>query len=356
VGNVFSQNTSFDNPTNGSFTPLGPVGLHATGSPSFQVPYMQQWSLSVQRELLPNTLLEVAYVGNKGTHLIGIVDLNQVPLAVSVANPTKDANLLRPFLGYNTISDIAAAYYSNYHSLQISLNRRVSQGLNLGVAYTWSKTLTDNPSDRSDAPYNTYNPNAEYGPASFSLAQVLVFNYVYELPFYRSQQGVVGHVLGGWEISGITSFESGSPTTIFQFTDPFNSFDYAPNTPNTYPHGIGIDPSAVTPRPDRTGSCGGPKTVAKYINTASFTDAIGHFGTSGRGVCTGPGLNNWDISGIKNIQMSERFRMQFRAEFFNAFNHVSFNSFDNFTDDSTFGQLNGTHDSRIIQLGLKLYF
>jgi hypothetical protein len=325
------------------------------------VPYIQQWSLSVQHEVLPNTLLEVAYVGNKGTHLLGIVDLNQVPLATRVANPTKDANLLRPFLGYDAIQDIAPAYDSNYHSLQISLNRRVSQGLNLGVAYTWSKTLTDNPSDRSDAPYNTYNPRAEYGPASFSLAHVFVFNYVYQLPFYRSQQGLVGHVLGGWEVSGITTFETGSPTTIYQFTDPFNSFDYAPSTPNTYPHGIGIDPlvsaGVLTPRPDQTGSCGGPKTVAQYINTAAFTTAIGHFGTAGRGECTGPGFNNWDISGIKNIQMSERFRMQFRAEFFNAFNHVSFNSFDNNVGDGTlFGQLNGTHDPRIIQLGLKLYF
>jgi hypothetical protein len=337
-------------------TPLGPVGLHATGTPAFQVPYIQQWSLSVQHEVLPNTLLEVAYVGNKGTHLLGIMDLNQVPLAARVANPTKDANVLRPFLGYNTISDIAPNFYSNYHSLQISLNRRVSQGLNLGLAYTFSKTLTDNPSDRSDAPQNTYNPKAEYGPASFSLAHVFVFNYVYQLPFYRSQQGLVGHLLGGWEASGITTFETGSPTTIHQSTDPFNSFDYAAGTPNTYPNGIGIDPSAIFPIADQTGSCGGPKTVAKYINTAAFTTAIGHFGSAGRGSCTGPGFNNWDISGIKNIQMSERFRIQFRGEFFNAFNHVSFNSFNNNVNSSAFGQLNGTHDPRIIQLGLKLYF
>ena len=356
VGSVLSLNTSFDNPTQGAVTSLGPVQLHSSGTPAFQIPYMQQWSLSVQHEVLPNTLLEVAYVGNKGTHLIGITDLNQVPLAARVAHPTEDANVLRPFLGYNAISDIAASFYSNYNSLQISLNRRVSRGLNLGVAYTFSKTLTDNPSDRSDAPQNTYNPSAAYGPANFSLKHIFVANYVYDLPFYRSQQGVVGHVLGGWEVSGITTFETGFPTTIHQFTDPFNSNDYAAGTPNTYPDGIGIDPSAISPLADQVGSCGGPKTVAKYINTAAFSNAIGHFGTAGLGSCTGPGFNNWDISGIKNIQMTERFRMQFRAEFFNAFNHVSFNSFDNFVGDSTFGQLNGTHDPRIIQLGLKLYF
>jgi hypothetical protein len=184
-----------------------------------------------------------------------------------------------------------------------------------------------------------------------------VINYVYNLPFYSSQQGIVGHILGGWEVSGISNFESGSPTTIRQFNDPFNSVDY-PGMANTFPGGIGIDPSAVAPRPDIAAgaSCDGPKTFAQYINTGAFTTAIGHFGSAGRGICTGPGLNNWDIAAIKNIKITERFNMQFRSEFFNAFNHESFNSFDNDQQDSTFGQLNGGHDPRIIQFGLKLNF
>jgi len=349
----------FDNPAAGGFaTPLGPAGLHATGTPAFQIPYIRQWSVSVQREIFRNTRVEVAYVGNSANHLLGRLDLNQVPLNVRVADPTANENALRPFLGYGPIENITPLFHSNYNSLQISANRQVSRGLSFGVAYTWAKTLTNNPSDRSSAPYDTYNFRGDYGPADFSLPQVLVINYVYELPFYRSQEGIVGHVLGGWEVSGISSFETGFPTTIYQSLDPFNSFDWAPGSPNTYPGGIGIDPSVVTPRPDRAAgsSCGGPKTVAQYINTAAFTDAIGHFGTSGRGVCGGPGLNNWDISLIKNTQIGERLRLQFRAEFFNAFNHVSFNSFDNFKDDATFGQLNGDHDPRIIQFGLKLNF
>ncbi|MGH9743273.1 MAG: carboxypeptidase regulatory-like domain-containing protein, partial [Candidatus Acidiferrum sp.] len=151
VGSVLSQNTSFDNPTNGAVTPLGPVALHATGLPGFKVPSNQQWNLSIQHEILPNTLLEAAYVGSKGTHLLGEFDLNQVALAIREANPTDATNALRPFLGYGPITDIGSEFNSNYHALQLSLNRRVSQGLNLGVAYTWSKTLTNNPSDRSDA-------------------------------------------------------------------------------------------------------------------------------------------------------------------------------------------------------------
>ncbi|MHB8754398.1 MAG: carboxypeptidase-like regulatory domain-containing protein [Candidatus Acidiferrales bacterium] len=370
--NASNPTDIFDNPTSGTAVPpTAPAGLHSTGTPQFQVPYIDQWSVSIQREIVPNTRLEVAYVGNRANHLLGIYDLNQVPLNVreAPANATVQTNAIRPYLGYGAISTIAPSFRSNYNSLQISVNRQVGRGLNFGVAYTWSKTLTNNPTDRSSAPYDTYNFGAEYGPADFSLGQVLVINYVYDLPFYRDQQGFLGHVLGGWEVSGISQFQTGFPTTIFQFNDPFNVFDYCPTAApcavpgnptgaGLFPGGIGIDPSAVTPRPDRAAgsSCSGPGTVAQYINTAAFTDAIGHFGSSGRGVCTGPGLNNWDISAMKNIKINERFRMQFRGEFFNAFNHVSYSSFDNFTDDSTFGQLNGDHLPRVIQLGLKLYF
>ncbi|HEV2176849.1 MAG TPA: carboxypeptidase regulatory-like domain-containing protein [Terriglobia bacterium] len=338
---------NFDNPLQGAFIPLGPAPLHGTGTPAFKTPYNQQWSFSVQREIVPNTLLEVAYVGNTGTHLLGIFDENQATLAARTAAPLANVNSVRPFVGYGPISVVAPQFSSNYNSLQVSLNRRVSQGLTLGIAYTWSKTLTNTPTDRSSAPFDTYNFAADYGPADFSRNQIFVANYVYDLPFYRSQQGLTGRVLGGWELSGITTFESGFPTTIFQFFDPFDS---------AFPGGIGIDPSVVTPRPDRLSNGAGPGTVAQFINTAAFTDSIGHFGNSGRGIITGPGLNNWDLAAIKNVKLSERFRGQFRAEFFNAFNHVSFNSFNNFTDSSAFGQLNGDFEPRIIQFGLKLYF
>lgn len=349
--NVFPANPTdiFDGPTSVASTPpTSPASLHATGTPQFQVPYIDQWSLSVQREIVPNTRLEVAYVGNRANHLLGRYDLNQVPLNVRLANPTVEANALRPYLGYNVIESIAPLFRSNYNSLQISANRQVVSGLNFGVAYTWSKTLTNNPTDRASDPYDTYNFDAEYGPASFSRSQILVINYVYDLPFYRSQQGLVGHVLGGWEVSGISVFEKGLPTTITQFNDPFDAF----------PGGIGIDPSNVSPRPDMAAgaSCSGPGSVAKFINTAAFTDAVGHFGNAGRGVCTGPGLNNWDIAALRNIKFTERFNMQFRAEFFNAFNHVSYAGFSSNVDSSSFGKLTSAHDPRIIQLGLKLYF
>jgi len=350
----------FDNPGAGTTTTrLGPLGLHATGSPAFQVPYSQNWNLSVQREVIPNTVVEVAYVGSKGTHLLGEVDSNQVPLGVrfAPANANVFANALRPFAGYSAITSIISGFDSNYNSLQVSANRRVASGLTLGIAYTYSRTLTDSPTDRSTAPYDTYNLRMDYGPASFSRSQIFVANYVYDLPFFRGQQGFTGRVLGGWELSGITVFESGVPLTITQFNDPFSSSDFGAG-PGLFPDGLGIDPSVVSPRPDRVSgqSVIGPKTAQQWFNKAAWTDAIGHFGNSGRGVVIGPGFNNWDLAALKNIKVSERISTQFRAEFFNAFNHTSFLGVSTNVDSSLYGRVTSVHDPRIIQLGLKLYF
>ena len=351
----------FDNPGAGTTTTrLGPLGLHATGTPDFQTPYSQNWNLSVQREVLPSTLVEVAYVGSKGTHLLGEVDYNQVPLTTRflAANATVQANAIRPYLGYNNITSIINVFDSNYNSLQLSATRRVGRGLSLGIAYTLSRTLTDSPTDRSTAPYDTYNRSLDYGPANFSRNQVFVANYVYDLPFYQGQQGFIGHLAGGWELSGITVFESGVPLSITQNNDPFSSDDFGAG-PGLFPGGIGIDPSVVSPRPDLVigQNVGGAKTANQWFNTKAWTDAIGHFGDSGRGVVTGPGFNNWDLAAIKNIKITERLNTQFRAEFFNAFNHPSFLTVGTNVDTkSTFGLVTNTHDPRLIQFGLKLNF
>jgi hypothetical protein len=356
---VLVLNTSFDNPSAGTaFTRLGPVGLHATGQGAFHVPYYQNWNFSVQQEIAPNTLLEVAYVGGKGTHLLGLLDENQAPLSLREANPTANVNQLRPYLGYANINDVASLFDNTYHSLQVSLTRRVAAGLNFGIAYTWSKDLTDNATDRSTANYDSYNFALDRGPATFDVPQVVIINYVYDLPFFKGKQGFAGKVLGGWELSGISTFQAGFPQVVRQFNDPFNSFDYKSGTPGVFPGGIGIDPSPVAPRADVVPgvSLSGPGTVAEYFNTKAFADAIGHFGTAGRGLFYGPGLDNWDIAAIKNISLTERFSLQFRGEFFNAFNHVSFTSLDTNVDSGTFGRLNGDRGPRNIQLGLKLYF
>jgi hypothetical protein len=268
-------------------------------------------------------------------------------------------NTIRPYLGYQDFNTRASDFSSNYNSLQVSLNRHVSKGLTFGVAYTWSKNLTNNLSDRSNAIYDTYNYRLNYGPASLNTPQVFVANYVYDLPFFKAQQGLVGRLLGGWEVSGVTTVESGQSISVRQSNDPFNSGDFAA-APGTYPGGIGIDPSPIAPRPDRVlgASLSGAGNVTQWFNTNAFATAVGHFGTAAPGVLLGPGTQNWDIAAIKNIKIAERFSIQFRGEFFNAFNHVNFTSSGVVTNRNspTFGRLTAAHNPRNIQLGLKLYF
>lgn len=363
-----AANTSFDTPV--PVAGLSPVSLHATGSPAFETPYLQDYSLSVERELGSNSRLELAYVGSKGTHLLGIIDLNQVPLAArtgatgcvaggSATCPEEQA--VRPYLGYDAINTIATFFNSNYNSFQVSYNRNVASGLTLGVAYTWARALTDNSSDRSSAPYNTYNFRNDYGPADYQRSQVLVFNYVWLLPFLQHAHGWVGTAFGGWQLSGITTIESGLPLTVFQFTDPFNCDDIVSGgtacPAGTYPGGIGIDPSAVTPRPDITGQPNnGPQTAQQWFNTSVFTPAVGHFGTSGRGVVYGPGLDNWDIALMKNFRVHERFNLQIRGEFFNAWNFSEFNGVSTFVGSAGFGAVTSVFQPRTVQLAAEFSF
>ncbi len=354
-------NTSFDRPLGGTNTvPLGPASFDTSGTPAFKVPSYQDWNFSIEQQLFPSTVFQIAYVGTKGTHLLGEIDANQPTLATRQANPTVNVNAVRPYVGYSYFKTRTADFNSNYNSLQVSLNRRVSNGLNLGVSYTWSKNLSDNPADR-DAPLsNTYDYRYSYGPASLNTPHIFIANYVYNLPFFKDQRGVLGHVLGGWELSGITTVESGQSLTVRQGPDPFNAGSSG-NAPGTYPGGIGINAdTAIAPRADLVPgqSLDGPKTVSQWFNTGAFTNAVGHFGTAGRGILLGPHLQNWDMSGIRNFKFGERISMQFRGEFFNVFNHTNFTQGGLVvnTASASFGQVTAAHNPRNIQLGLKLYF
>jgi hypothetical protein len=296
-------------------------------------------------------VLEVGYVGTKGVHLLGDVNINQPTLASRLANPTVDANALVPSAGYQAVVSRATIFTSNYNSLQVSLNRRFSQGLTLGVAYTWSKLLTTNPQDRSLGVADAYNLKGSYGLSTLNTPQILVISYVYELPFYRHDNSLVGHVIGGWELSGITNFQSGQSTTVTQGgNDPFATL--ANNN-----SGLNLARGATAQiRTDLIGDPHGPKTAAEFFNTAAFVTAVGHVGTEAPGTVLGPGFQLWDISLIKNVNFGERVGLQLRLETFNVFNHGNPNSIDTGIASSTFGQVNGWHDPRTVQLGAKIKF
>ncbi|HZS46429.1 MAG TPA: TonB-dependent receptor [Blastocatellia bacterium] len=360
VNNISISNTNFANP--GSVlasVSAAPLTLHATPV-DFQVPYIQQWSLDLQREIKKDFIVEVGYYGSKGTHLLGIVDLNEVPpgaavaaglapagTAVTAGAATNKLNQIRPFLGYVAINSLENWFNSNYNSMQMSVEKRFSAGSLIKAAYTWSHNLTDNQSDRSNAPQNVYDRASEYGPASFDRRHILTVDYVYELPFFRGAKGVEGLALSGWEISGITSYASGLPLTATT-----SGFD---------PAGLGfLGTSAAGGRPDQISDPNNaPGTLLQWFDKNAFALVPGTVhrpGDAGRGTILGPGFGRWDFSLAKFFTIKEDVKLQFRTEMFNAFNHTNFLNVSTSFTAGTFGQITSTHDPRIIQFGLKLYF
>ncbi len=359
------RSTSFDQPSGANVVGYGPNGLTTSGTPAFKVPSYANYNLSLQRQVLPTTTVELAYVGNVARHLLGELDLNQPTLSTRTnAGPNVDVNAIRPYMGYGFFHTRAPLNTNNYNALQVSVNHRSSNGLTVGVAYTWSKDLTTNSNDRGTASSDTYNLKMDYGPSSSNTPQVFEANYVYALPFYKEQHGLVGHVAGGWEVSGVTSFVSGTSFSVTEPTDPFA----CTTNPNTglcvagTPAGSGLNGLGLTEngdiglRADQIASVKKIKSYSQWFSTSSFAQSVGHFGTQGSNSLLGPGLQNWDLATIKNVNIGERVKFQLRGEYFNAFNHVNWDGVDNGVSDSTFGEVTSTHLPRRIQIGAKLNF
>jgi carboxypeptidase family protein len=359
--NLF-DNSSVGTPPGPSLAPINPVMTgtpSASGTLAFRAPSYQDYNVSVQREVMPNTVLEVGYVGTKGTHLVGDIDLNQPTVAARTANELVDVNAIRPFPGYGAIDDRSTVFTSNYNSLQASLNRRMSHGLTLGVSYTWSKLLTTNPQDRSYGATDTYDLKQGYGLSTLNTPQIFVLSYVYQEPFFKDQHGL-GWVLGGWEISGIVNFQTGQSLTVTQSLDPFDPGTGGnPAAPGAGNRGLGFLQGDSTNRANQNGSTSGPKTPAEYFNTAAFSQSVGAFGTSAPGALLGPGFQRWDTSLFKNIKLGERASFQLRLETFNTFNHGSPSQLCNGVCEfgtSAFGTVTAYHIPRELQIGGKFNF
>jgi hypothetical protein len=365
VNNVTISNVTLDNPAGGTANVANsPKNLTSTPI-NFKTPYNQQWSLEVQRQIMKDTILNVSYVGSKGTHLIGTLDLNELPPGLAYSSGliapttpitsanTPSLNALRPYLGYAAFGQgIEPWFNSNYNSLQVYGQKRFSALTMVTFAYTWARNLTDNQSDRSNAAQNTYNFNrGEYGPALYDRTQVFNANFIYLLPFYKQQQGLVGKSLGGWEVSGIANYYTGLP--------------YTATTSATDPGGLGIiGNSGASLRPNLTCNPNSGFTFSRLegFNTSCFQapPVAAHLpGNEGRGVIRGPGYEGWGFSVSKNVLFGEaqRYRFQLRGEASNVFNHTNPSTFGSLSILSTlFGQFTGYRDPRIIQIGAKLYF
>jgi hypothetical protein len=275
-------------------------------------------------------------------------------MAARNANPTVDVNAIRPYLGFGHLESVAPLFTNNYNSLQVSINHK-AHGLTLGAAYTWSKDMTTMSNDRySGEISNTYNPKMDYGPSASNTPQVLEVSYVYDLPFFKDQKGLAGRVAGGWELSGITSFISGSSFQANQTGDPFN---VAGN------NGVGLAQqngpgwwTSQSTRPNQVAPIKKIKTQAQWFSTSSFQAASGAWGTEKNGALLGPGVQRWDMAAIKNLKITEHTSFQLRGEFFNAFNHENFSTVDSMMSDTSFGAVTAGHAPRIIQIAGKLIF
>jgi hypothetical protein len=366
-----------------------PPGAAATGAPNLRAlqpqwkdPYMQHWSLEIQRLFGNKTMISVGYFGSKGTHLIGGYELNEVPpgkaintlcatgasttptvacqVAGTVFTSSTAENILdqiRPYRGYRSITMITPQFNSNYHSLQTLFQTRLSGSSQVNVAYTWAKNLTDNQTDRSTAPQNSYDTHADYGRASLDRRHIFTANYIYDIPLFAKRHDFVGRAFGGWEISGIVTLQSGLP--------------FSPATSNWDPAGLGlIAPPLTVARPNVLcdPNANAPHTFLQWYNTACFQSTpspIPAFvpnvpGNGSRGAINGPPTKRFDFSLFKNIQLGRgdsSKSLQLRMEMFNVFNHTNFRGIASTNVTSTVvGQINTVRDPRTIQIGAKLFF
>ena len=361
-------------------TPQPPVDMKVLDS-NYPSPQSYQYSFGVQYEPLRDTILEVNYVGSHQIHIGRNRNINQIPAqfqsgvydAIFNGGPLVPATV-RPYLGYSIINVNERAGTSRYNSLQVFLNRRLQGGLQFQAAYTFSRSITNavnqDSEGRASPVQDAYHPNLEKALAPQDITHSLVFNYIWQIPAFKNSKGFKKGVLGGWELNGITMFRSGSPMTVCLDND------YA-----------GLADGGVCERPDLVASPILPKsqrTLGQFFNTSAFVAPVpGTFGNAGRNLIRGPGINNWDFSIFKNMEIpwlgqhkgwavGETANVQFRAEFFNLWNHTQFSGVETGfvfpTDEngnllpgqpaanSSFGKVTSARSPRQIQLGIRLSF
>jgi hypothetical protein len=319
-----------------------------------RTPYMQHWNLNVQQQLGRNRVLEVAYVGSKGTKLLTARDINQPRPSVL---PPGLPFVPRPVPQFDEINLIESRANSNYRSLQVRLQQRLSDGLALLASYAWSRSIDDASNFFPSAgdpnyPQNSYDFKAERGRSNFDVRHRLSVSYIYDLPLgkgrkYLADSGGWSSLLSGWQTAGIVTAQTGRPFTVAlirEFDNSGTGFSALGFGANDRPNIVG-DPRLSNGTPER------------WFNTAAFAfPAPGTFGNAGRNVVDGPRYQSVNASLIKNTNLTERVNLQLRGEVFNLFNHPNFNLPDNFLGSPTFGQITSARDPRHVQLGVKLLF
>jgi hypothetical protein len=311
-----------------------------------RTPYSQQWNLSVQHSLDKNTLVEIAYIGSQSRKLPIRWNTDDCSVPGSLACNAS----AKPFPQYSYVFFAANAAFGSYNALTAKFQREFSGGFSFLANYTWSKALTNTMQGGANSPLNQMAScrACDAGMAGFNVPQSLTAATVWQVPVGKGRRllggasPVLNGFVGGWTLDAITSFSQGNPFTV--------------NAPNN----TGAVLTNFRANRLSNGRTGLNNTNLRtnglyWMSPSSFaTPANGYFGNSGANIITGPGLNNWDLALQKDFQFRERWRLQFRSEFFNAWNHAQFANPDSTVGDANFGQVTQARDAREIQFGLKL--
>jgi hypothetical protein len=364
-----------------------------TTFPHFRTPYSENFNYGFQWQATGDTMIEAVFVGSLGRKLISSVETNfpvpsvemqqlanfgsvnidcARPLAACVngggtpvtgpnagpdALPTGATQLLT-----NTSSGLSDSY-----EFQLTADRRLSKRISFRAAYTVSKTidLTSGFRSRSGEYTDPLDPRLDRGLADFDTPQRFVLSWIWEVPFDAAvhSDGLLKKVARGWQLNGIASFQKGQPTTLFSNSNSSQQNNFLDRPDVIGPIQIFKNPrNEHTANVDGAANCvgtNGAVTGMFWFNPDSFdcnNVPIFTFGDMGRNVIRGPGINNWDLSITKKTSITESKSLEFRAEFFNAFNHAQFLNPDNAGGSGTFGQILADRGPRILQFGLKLYY
>lgn len=326
---------------NVAFTTPISVFSHAQGLKNAR---LQSYNLSFEREIFPSYLVRVAYAGSKGERLSVVNEINPAIYALGATTGTTNARRrLAPI--YGSIASVESTGFSNYNSLQLTLDKRFSKGFSVLANYTLSKS-TDNSSENKDTGITQINPfdlSFDEGLSNFDHRHRFTASFIYEFPGNYSN-GFADAFLGGWNLSGILTMQSGTPFSVTSGVDNARS-------------GTGGQLADLVGDPNLPDNRTRGEQVARWFNTSAYTvNALGTFGNSGRNTLVGPGFTSLNIGLHKNFSLRENVRLQFRAEAFNALNNVNLNLPSSNVSSSTFGRITSAGDPRILQFAVRLMF
>lgn len=315
--------------------------LQHTVSRDIQTPYMQNWNMGLEYQLARDVLLELNYQGAKGTHLPSFLSTNDAPPGPGPVDPRRRWPINGSF------SELKHIATSKYNGMTAKVEKRFSGGLSMLFSYAWQKSIDLNSQFGGTSPQDALRCIAcDLGPSDFDQTHVANASWVYQLPFAQNATGMTKHLLGGWEVSGIVTLETGRP---FNLIVPFDNANVGSRGNFQRPDLVGDHRSGFT-------QGFGPGQL--FFNTGAFAVPRQFtFGNLGRNALRGPAFHNVDLGVFKNLQLSEQLRLQIRSEYFNLLNNVNFANPGNQITRPNFGQIGGTVTTqRQIQFGVKLLF